>query len=297
MLRWEGTTPWDLYVQHLLKLSGVTVEQVNLPAYADMNETTLHTSVQVVPYDVVEEAMTGTEIDAISFMPLNQTDGVQIKLNNAFGWKVSILEDIPEAAPGTGRPASRKRTAVSEATTVLQSRNLYEIVVDCSSADQEPCLRTTVAGAQIFTINLAFKKADKGVVIKNEWPEIGQRRVDVLFINEHVITAQVHSVFFVLFCALCSVLRALNATHYAFYRSRSSSTTVPNSKTCAALQCSRTHGMLSRKSTTSRSPSLRRPFPLTCPRPRCPTTNGTGPFLIFVDRRSPVRLLSCTSAP
>jgi hypothetical protein len=202
-----GNEQWDMYVYHMLKLAGITVELVNTPAYADMTDTTLHTSVQIVGSAQAEEAMKRTNLDDIAFWSAEAVDGLQVKLNNAFGWKVSILEEIPEEGAGAGNRASRKRAAVADAMKLFQSRNLYEIVVECSKDGEAPRLRTTVAAAQIITINIAFKNTGDGVQMNNGFPEVGQRRVDVVFTNQHVVTTQVRSVFCVLcsvFCALCS---------------------------------------------------------------------------------------------
>ena len=57
-------------------------------------------------------------------------EGVQVKLNNAYRWKVSVCEDIPElGAVGSAR-APRKRAATDLRKKVFHTLNHYEIVVD-----------------------------------------------------------------------------------------------------------------------------------------------------------------------
>ena len=195
-----GTDDWDEYVLHLLKKGGVTVEMVNSPQYA---VEALHVSTQIVSESKAAEYMTDRLLDEISFLEARDTDGIQVKLNNAYGWKVSILEDIPDQGAPTVSSRSRKRTAQELATKVVQSRNQYEIVVDCSKEEGAPNLRTTVAVAMSITINLAFAKdIDEDVVMTDNYPHIDQRRVDVMFINKHIVKMQVRYVPCSVFCVL-----------------------------------------------------------------------------------------------
>jgi hypothetical protein len=195
-----GNEPWDEYVLHMLKKAGVTVEMVNSPQYAS---GALHVSTQIVSEDRAEAAMTDTRLDEISFLDADHTDGIQVKLNNAFGWKVSIQEDIPDQGAPTVSARGRKRASVEMATKVVQSRNHYEIVVDCSTDEDAPNLRTTVAVAMSITINLAFAKdSEDDIVMTDNFPHVDQRRVDVMFINKHIVKMQVRSVPWSVFCVL-----------------------------------------------------------------------------------------------
>jgi hypothetical protein len=54
-----------------------------------------------------------------------------------------------------------------------------------------------------ITINLAFAKdSDEDVVMTENYPHIDQRRVDVMFINKHIVKMQVRSVPCSVFCVL-----------------------------------------------------------------------------------------------
>ena len=207
-----GSESWDEYVYRVLKLAGITVELVNLPTYEMESDIALHTSVQIVTHSSVKEAMERSELEEISFAESDEMDGLQVKLNFSCGWKVSILEEIPDRASFRAdgpSSTSRKRSAAADAATVIQSRHLYEIVVGCSKEGQPTSLRTTVAAAQVITINMAFKlDDDQTPVLIEGWPVIDQRRVDVVFTNKHVVKTQVRSVF----CVLCSVFCCLQPT-------------------------------------------------------------------------------------
>ena len=110
-----GSEPWDLYVYHMLKRSGITVELVNSPAYADTSVDILHNTVQIVSAEQIKSALHGTQLDDISFYDADQTAGLQVKLNNAFTWKVSIQDDIPDQGSTVVARSSRKRTVAADA--------------------------------------------------------------------------------------------------------------------------------------------------------------------------------------
>ena len=75
--------------------------------------------------------------------------------------------------------------------------------MDCSTAEEAPRLVTTVAEPMIVTINIAYKLVGEDASMNGEYPEVGQRRVDAVFVNQHVVTTQVRSVFCVLCAELC----------------------------------------------------------------------------------------------
>ena len=237
-----GNEPWDAYVFHSLKLAGVIVELVNSPVYADQNESVLHTSVQIVEKSIVEKKLADFDLDDIAFLKAEETDGIQVKLNNAFSWKVTIHDEIPkQVQEGHGR-ASRKSTVTANTMKTVQTRNLYEIVVNSSEQEGAPHLRTTVAAAQIITINIAFKKVKGKTVMSNNYPLVAQRRVDVVFTNQHVVTTQVRSVFCSLFYILCSA--SCNLKQPTARRSLYSATKEYISTTCAARRCLKKSGPL-----------------------------------------------------
>lgn len=200
-----GSDSWDMWANHMLMRAGITVERVGTPAYGNEVDIPMHTSVQIVSDKLMDRAMENDTLERISFCGNDEAVGLQVKLNNAYGWKVTTLTDIPDPGTTAGSRSTRKR-AVAEESTVVQSRNLYEIVVDCSTDEALTDLRATVAMALIITINIAFKKDDgKPVIHEDGYPEIAQRRVDVVFANKHVVTTQVCSgTPCSVFCVLCS---------------------------------------------------------------------------------------------
>ena len=189
-----GSDEWDRHIGQHLKHAGVTIEQVGSPAFAVEAEQALHVSTQVVSETNINAAMQKTEVEDISFAENTEVLGVSVKLNNAYAWKVTIEDVVPDRATAASRRPKRGRQAADQGKTTVQSYNLYEIVVNCS--DTEEChLRATVAAAQLITINIMFAVDSKGDVIINSdgYQEIGQRRVDVIFTNKHVVTTQVRS--------------------------------------------------------------------------------------------------------
>ena len=195
-----GSDPWDVYIHHLLNHAGITVEKLQAPSEADEQLQPLHESVQIVGGGFMHAFMQNKAKEDISFVDEKNMEGVQVKLNNAYRWKVSVCEDIPElGAVGSAR-AQRKRTATDLRKKVFHTLNHYEIVVDGSAMGDGSNLRTTVAAAQIITIIIAFKSEDGETKFSADGkPEIGQRRVDMVFSNKHVVTTQVRRVL----CSVC----------------------------------------------------------------------------------------------
>ena len=201
-----GADSWDMWVNHTLMRAGITVERVGTPAYGNENDSPMHLSVQIVSQQSMDRAMKNDKLEHISFCGTDEVLGLQVKLNNAYGWKVTTLTEIPDRGATAGSRSTRKR-AVAEESTVVQSRNLHEIVVNCSESKGVTDLRATVAMALAITINIAFKTDDDGdpVIHEDGHPAIAQRRVDVVFANKHVVTTQVCSgTPCSVFCVLCS---------------------------------------------------------------------------------------------
>ena len=91
-----GDDVWDVYTHQLLNHAGITVEVLQAPGEADEQMQPLHISVQIVGGVAMNDCMQIKEKEKISFVKDTDMQGVQIKLNNAYRWKVSVCEDIPE---------------------------------------------------------------------------------------------------------------------------------------------------------------------------------------------------------
>ena len=202
-----GSEAYDMYTHHMLKLGGITVERVGTPAYGDEDEyTTMHILAQIVEEEKLKDMMTIESLENISMCENNEALGLHVKLHNAYAWQVTILANIPERGAAGSSRSSRKRSAAEEGRTVVHSQHMYEIVVGCSATSGE-AMRATVALAQVITINMAFKTDRKGVPVVDSdgYPEVCQRRVDVMFTNKHLVTTQVCSgTRCSVFCVLCS---------------------------------------------------------------------------------------------
>ena len=201
-----GGDPWDVFIQSCLNHAGITVEKLQAPAEADdTGVVPMHISTQIVDELEMSECMLNKDKEKISFVQNMKMDGVLVKLNNANRWQVTVCEEIPQrGAVGPARP-SRKREAADLFKKVFHTHNHYEIVVDGSATGDGSNLRTTVAAAQLITIIIAFRKDGNHTVLNADGlPEIGQRRVDMMFSNKHVVTTQVRRVpcSVCLFCCL-----------------------------------------------------------------------------------------------
>ena len=195
-----GDDVWDVYIHQLLNHAGINVEVLQAPAEADEQMQPLHISVQIVGGVAMNDCMQIKEKDKIRFVKDTDMQGVQIKLNNAYRWKVTVSEDIPEPGALVPGRSARKRTADDLRKKVFHTLNHYEIVVDGSATGDGSNLRTTVAAAQIITIILAFNSDGGDTKLSADgFPEIGQRRVDMVFSNKHVVTTQVRRVL----CSVC----------------------------------------------------------------------------------------------
>ena len=65
--------------------------------------------------------MNNKEASKISFVKNKDMEGVQVKLNNAYRWKVTICEEVPErGAVGLARP-NRKRAATEYGKKVFHA--------------------------------------------------------------------------------------------------------------------------------------------------------------------------------
>ena len=120
-----GSDPWDVYIHHLLNHAGITVEKLQAPAEADEQLQPLHESVQIVGGIAMHKFMQNKDKDEISFVEEKDMEGVQVKLNNAYRWKVSVCEDIPELGAVGSAPAQRKRTATDLRKKVFHTLNHY----------------------------------------------------------------------------------------------------------------------------------------------------------------------------
>ena len=81
----------------------------------------MHTSVQIVSQQLIDRAMQNDKLERISFCGNDEVLGLQVKLNNAYGWKVTTLTEIPDRGATAGSRGTRKR-AVAEESTVVQRR-------------------------------------------------------------------------------------------------------------------------------------------------------------------------------
>ena len=202
-----GIDPWDLYVFEMCTNAGVQIELVQK---GDLHEDEpLFSAVQIVDDDECKQAYSFATLEQICFSDEDEFRGLQVKLNAACQWKVTVT-DIP-AAKTAGAQSSRKRAASQrKATNVIYNQHIYEIVLHCSEPEEAPGLYATCAVAEQITINLYFQTAedefnvDSPLFSKEGYPQVIQRRVDVGFTNKHLSVMQV--------CALALCLHSRTST-------------------------------------------------------------------------------------
>ena len=209
-----GCSPWDLYIFRVLQLGGVVVEMVGRPPHEAEEPPRLHESMQIVPDYYMEETLRNRNKDEIKLCNQLQAEGVVVKLNTAYKWKVTVLDEIQE--PKKGRQPKRGRE--EDAGKVIYSNHTYEIVFDSNRGTEEhkQNLRATFAVGNCLTIYLAFEtnlehgEETGDTLCKDGWPVIKQRRVDLVFTNCCLVTTQVRSVF----CVLCSASKLRCGTQH-----------------------------------------------------------------------------------
>ena len=81
----------------------------------------MHTSVQIVSQQLMDRAMQNDKLERISFCGNDEVLGLQVKLNNAYGWKVTTLTEIPDRCATSGSRSTRKRAVAEESTVVNPS--------------------------------------------------------------------------------------------------------------------------------------------------------------------------------
>ena len=205
-----GCTGYDLYIYHLLERAGIIVECTGRPQYEAEDPPRMHNTMQIVSGCYISETLENRDKNQIKFRNQLEAEGVQVKLNTGYKWKVTVLEDI---APPPNNKGRSKRARNEEPCKVIQSNHIYEIVVD-DNRNKDPIqkLRATYVVGSCLTIVLAFDTNtgdfDGDTVMKEGWPVTNQRRVDMVFTNSCIVTTQVRSVF----CVLCSVFCVLLAS-------------------------------------------------------------------------------------
>ena len=186
-----GMEEFDWYVHGILACAGITVELLKEePTDGDSK----YEAVQIVGKTDLDIALAVKNIDRIKFAGNDDQLGLQVKLNGAHKWKITIVDDnLPLHAVGGAQRARRASASASGAkTSSFENHNLYEVAVHVAAQ-----MRCTVAIATGMTITIAFNSKDEDDVLVAQWDEdkkmplIEQRRVDGIFTNAHVATTQV----------------------------------------------------------------------------------------------------------
>ena len=193
-----GLLPQDKWVYVMLKNAGITVELVRGP---DTAGEPVYEMSQILTKDACDYQLSNSVEKDIQLVTSDQFLGMQVKLGAGCMWKVTIANEIPSKPVSAQRSREPRGRGAKTAGKVfeLNSQHAYEILF-CPSGND---LRCTTARAAVISINVMFD-ADRAMA--NSYV-VTQRRADVVFVNKHIITAQVCIAFAHVFCSVlfCSV--------------------------------------------------------------------------------------------
>ena len=196
-----GPSEWHRWVQKVLSTAGIEVRCLTM---GNIHEgATIVT--QIVSDEFYADAMKWHEEGE----PHHATDennfvGVQVKLRHEHTWLVKFTDALPPPAKKRERGGQRRQSRSSQDVyNEVSSDHTYEIIVPFGTGLLFAC----AARPETITINVLFKgwtqEGDERV------PQVGQRRIDVTYVNKHLNHSQVmrgvlRSVLF------CSVLLRLS---------------------------------------------------------------------------------------
>jgi len=194
-----GLRQVDFLVVNILMAAGITVELVGRsPAVEGMEEhCPLYHAVQIIDNVEVDLQMQKTQLTQVKWVDKRDMLGLQVKLNGAHKWKVTIDSEARDqhVAAKPGRVRARSADRATDKKHVYYNHNLYEVTVPVEFSAQ--AMMCTTAVARGITINIAFKtKDDDGAEFSvwnktNNLPHILQRRVDMMFCNRFITDVQV----------------------------------------------------------------------------------------------------------
>ena len=199
-----GMDEYEWFLQAMLANAGITVELINDHGH----DHSPYEATQIVSTSTRGTFFRVVDMEKISFVPMEDMLGLQVKLNGACTWKITIMEENLEQH-STRQPA-RARSAAAAKSCSFQNMRMYEIAVGVKDPVGIKC---TVALARTIVITLAFMSQpedddnDERSMWTGKLPHIAQRRVDVLFTNQYVTCLQV--------CA-CSRTRTATRTQNAW---------------------------------------------------------------------------------
>ena len=186
-----GSDNYDWFVYDNLCNAGIAVELIELD---DTEGGCRYVAAQIVDELDLNSAMQkATSPENIFLCNAEEMLGLQVKLNAAHKWKLTIVNENMPQHPIASRPV-RGRASSAVKSTTFENRRFYEIAVEVPDTDQ---IRCTTATAQNVTINVAFQQEKRAGSTESRWnadnslPYIAQRRIDVAFANKLTYEVQV----------------------------------------------------------------------------------------------------------
>ena len=193
-IRNEGMNPFgyedlDWYVYNILLCAGITVELLHEdPGGVEQSK---YEFVQIVDEIDQRQAARLKDLKDLKFHDTEDQLGVQVKLNGAHKWRLTIADENLEHHHVGSSNRSRRASATAAKTSYFENKNIFEVAVPIGDT-----MQCTVAIATAMTISIAFQTEQLdhnvlGAVWTNDVPLISQRRIDCVFTNEFLVTTQV----------------------------------------------------------------------------------------------------------
>ena len=186
-----GMSDFDWWIENILSCAGIKLELLKRGG-----EPELYNASQIVEESERMEFMRNRRLDNFKLAAEDEMLGLQVKLNGAHHWKVTVADENHAQHHAVTKRAATGRKATAIKTTTFENTHIYEIAVPVPGQG----MRCMTAYADGITINIAFKTSMTNDIKDARWnpanqlPMIEQRRIDGIFTNKFVTVAQVCSV-------------------------------------------------------------------------------------------------------
>ena len=191
-----GASDFDWFIFEQLANAGISVEMVREAA-----DESLYESVQIVDEIDQRELLKIRDEFMLNLASPTDMHGLQVNLNGAHKWKVTIAnENFSQHSPPSRRAGRARGTTVAETkSTTISNANIYEVAVPVPEAG----MRCTAALARNIIITIAFKRVETRTTSgrgdyeeaiwdeNNKLPMVAQRRIDIVFLNQYASSVQV----------------------------------------------------------------------------------------------------------
>ena len=188
---WYSMDPWEKFIASTLERAGVKMEMLKQPA-GDMSTNPPLSAVQIVSDDVLKEQLRVSELPDIQFVGYEDMHGLQVKLNGAYSWRVTVSDKKPTHTKKVAGTSRAHRSSAADTQTIILNHCIHEIATELEDGE----LGTMAVWSRNITINILFNvdELTGKTELKADFPELQQRRIDVGFVNQHLSVMQVHAI-------------------------------------------------------------------------------------------------------